>query len=64
MISRILFALATASGLGLIGLDAASARVLVETPPTEPVVRDPSVRAGSSHRHSWFVVGGGYHGGK
>ena len=52
-------------GLGLLGLAAPPGKVLVGSPPAEKAVRDPSVRAGSSHGgHHWFFMGGGYHGGK
>jgi hypothetical protein len=62
--SQLLFAAATALGLGLLGVGAPGGRYLVGTPSVEKVVRDPSVRTGSSHVHHWYSVGGGYHGGK
>lgn len=63
-LSQVAFALLTSSGLAVLGVAGPGGHVLVPTPSIERVVHDPSVRLGSSHAHHWFVIGGGYHGGK
>lgn len=63
-ISQIVFGVGASLGLGLMALGAPGGRFMVGQPSVEKATRDPSVRTGSSHGHHWFVVGGGYHGGK
>jgi hypothetical protein len=62
--TRILFFLACALAFLILGVAAPRGDYFISTPPTEKVSQDPSIRVGSAHTHPWYVIGGGYHGGK